>query len=323
MKFLKVFLTLILISAIFTVPLYAQGLRENVPGSFLLIPKFDIRGDTSSQVRIVNTGESNINVYLLFVCPGVKNVNQICSKLDTTISFTPHQTRVVDVFDLNPPCDQGYITGYAYGAGGQFDAGGIPAKNKPISYNYLTGSYNIHSVRTVEASNAIASQALAPDGVILPSSPKVGVDYAGTGDTLYTDFLAISPAVGLEPARGSRITLVDLNTTPGVENPPAVVFVDFWNAAEVPYSSSLEFVCWTETELDDINVNFLEDNLGTKHGSTILTTFGNCPLPGGCPPLFNHTGIILGTIVEYGDGYSAGRNLVRSEPKSSVIFRDG
>jgi hypothetical protein len=33
-----------------------------------------------------------------------------------------------------------------------------------------------------------------------------------------------------------------------MQNAPAVVFIDFWNAAEVPFSSH-EFICWTEKQL--------------------------------------------------------------------------
>lgn len=295
-------------------------LQDNVPGSFLLFPKFDIRGDSSTQFRIANTGESNINVYIVAVCPGVKNINPFCAKLDTTIRFTPHQTRVIDVADLHPPCAQGYLTAYAYGAGGQFDVGGLAANNRPISYNHLVGSYRIDVGRTQESDNAIASQSPFNDGFILNSPPLFGFDYFGDVSALHIDFLSVTPSIGATPGSGSRLSLVDLHATPGAPNPPALLFVDFWNAAEVPFSSSLEFVCWTEKDLDAIDLNFLSANLGTSRGSMTLTPVDNCPLPGGCPPLIPHYPFPLGVLMEHGDGDTASRTLYY---ESSSSFEEG
>lgn len=300
----------------------AQVGQENVPGSFLVFPKFDIRGETATQVRIVNNGESNVNVHLNFVCPGVKHVNDFCAALDTTVTFTPHQTRVIDVEDLNPPCNQGYLVGYAYGAGGQFDVGSLGARNRPISYNYLAGSYHITSGRQVEADNAIASQSVQAEGTILGAGGKLrfgGGDYTAFGTKLNTDFRAVKFGSEGDADVGSRLTLLTLDVLAGMQNPPAVAFVDFWNAAEVPYSTSVEYICWTERQLDTIDANFLEENLGTTTGSMILTPFPNCPLPGGCPPLSPYDPAILGQIQEYGDGDTTARTLGHdSTPKLST-----
>lgn len=304
----------------------AQVLQENVPGSFLLFPKFDIRGDTSTELRIVNTGESNVNVHINFVCPGVKNVNDFCAALDTTVTFTPHQTRVLDVADLHPPCNQGYAVGYAYGAGGQFDVGGLGARNLPIAYNFLIGSYHVFSGRQHEADNAIASQSPAGPGTILGtglrnSQLRFGTDYLAPGTVSYTDFLANTPAVGADPATGSRLTLLTLDVLAGMQNPPAVAFIDFWNAAEVPYSTSVEFVCWTERELSSIDANFLAANLGSTHGSMTITPFANCPIPGGCPPLVPYDPTVLGSIVEYGDGDVGGRTLFHDTTPKATTYQ--
>lgn len=299
----------------------AQVGQENVPGSFLVFPKFDIRGASATQVRIVNTGESNVNVHLNFVCPGVKNVNDFCAALDTTITFTPHQTRVIDVADLHPPCNQGYLVGYAYGAGGQFDIGGLGARNRPISYNFLIGSYHISSGRLLEADNAIASQSVQAPGTILGAGGRLrfgGGDYTPMATQHFTDFRAVRFGTEGDPDLGSRLTLLTLDVLAGMQNPPAVAFIDFWNAAEVPFSTSVEFVCWTERQLDTIDANFLEDNLGSTVGSMTITPFPNCPLPGGCPPLIPYDPALLGQIQEYGDGETAARTLHHDlSPKAS------
>ena len=282
------------------IPVAVQAqLDENSPGSFLVIPKFDIRTDASTQIRIVNNGENlrnsqgdvvDLKVKLNYVCPGIKHVNDFCASLDRTVTFTVNQTQIIDVASQHPPCNQGYVIAYVLD----------PKTNKPVSYNYLTGSYHISVGATHLAENAIAVQSPAPDGTVLGSGNPVqlrfgGGDYSAMGTSLYTDFLASCE----EPAMGSRLTLLTLDVLAGMQNPPAVVAIDFWNAAEVPFSTSHEFICWTDKELEEIDVNFLEDNLGTVHGSMKITPLPNCPLPGGCPPLAPYDATILGAINEW------------------------
>jgi hypothetical protein len=49
-------------------------------------------------------------------------------------------------------------------------------------------------------------------------------------------------------------------------------FVDFlfWNAAEVPTSTSTDFICWTEQQLSvDIDSNLTQESQGTAKGSFV------------------------------------------------------
>ena len=291
--------------------------RDNVPGSFLLFPKFDIRSDTKTQLRIVNNGSDDIDVKLNYVCPGVKNVNQFCAALDRTVSFTPNQTRIIDVADQNPPCNQGYVVAFVL----QEDS-----YQRAVSYNELTGSWNITTGRRVEADNAITIQSVRSEGEPLGGNNNgygklafggPNADYAAMPSTLYTDFRAITPGQEGESAdQGSLVTLLTLDTLAGQQNPAALAFIDFWNAAEEPFSSSVEFVCWTEKQLDAIDVNFLEENLGTTYGSMKITPAPNCPVPGGCPPMEPFNATMLGVITEYGDGEVGARALAHdSMPK--------
>lgn len=302
-------------------------LQDNQPGSFLVFPKFDIRGDTTTQIRIVNNGWKDLDVKLNYVCPGVKNVNQFCAALDRTVSFTPHQTRIIDVADQNPPCNQGYVVAFALKE---------HSANTAMSYNELAGSYNINSGRRVESDNAIAIQSPKPFcsplgsngklrfGGAAPSSPTDGdgPDYVGLPSKLYTDFRAITPGEeGVSADQGSVLTLLTLDTLAGQQNPAALAFVDFWNAAEEPFSSSVEFICWTEKQLDAIDANFLEENLGTTYGSMKITPAENCPVPGGCPPMVPFDSTMLGAISEYGDGDTAGRTLQHNECAKSTEYQ--
>lgn len=310
MKFTRFLIgTLLAIFGCLPACVFAQTMQDNTPGTFLLFPKFDIRGDTATQIRIVNNGPSNIKAHLIVVCPGVKNVDQFCAELDTTITFTRHQTRVIDISDLHPPCTQGYVTALAWGAGGQNDIGGIAGNNRALSYNHLTGSYRITAGRELEAENALASQSTAAQGTFIANNARPGLGLLPPGARLYTDFKSVIPAVGASPASGSRLTLVDLNVSPGTQNPVAAIFVDFWNTAEVPYSTSLEFVCWTDIQLDLISANFLRANLGTTRGSMELVPASICPIPGACPNFIPRAGTILGSLTEYGDGEVAAHSL--------------
>lgn len=294
-------------------PLGGPLAADNTPGSFLVFSKFDIRGDSSTQLRIVNNGYHDVEVQLNFVCPGVKHVNDFCAALNTEISFTPHQTRIIDVADSHPPCNQGYVVAFALGRYG-----------KPVSYNYLTGSYNITSGRSVESDNAVTIQSTQSRGTTLGQSGKLtfgasGADYSAIPADLGTDFRAVNLGGEGEAATGSRVTLLTLDVLAGMQNPPAVAFIDFWNAAEVPFSTSVEYICWVEKQLDTIDANFLEENLGTTYGSMTIAPFPNCPIPGGCPPMIPYDASMLGSITEYGDGDTTLRPLWHtSEPKSAA-----
>jgi hypothetical protein len=85
-----------------------------------------------------------------------------------------------------------------------------------------------------------------------------------------------------------------------MQNPPAVAFIDFWNAAEVPFSTSTEFICWTEKQLEAIDVNFLEDNLGTTYGSMRITRRRIVHCQAAARHLCLMT-TVLGAITEYDD----------------------
>jgi hypothetical protein len=191
----------------------------------------------------------------------------------------------------------------------------------PISYNYLIGSYHITNGRRSEADNALAVQSAQPYKAELGLNGGFtfgeGGDYLPLSSELYTTFKAVDPVDG----EGSRLVLLSLDTIAGQQNPATTVYVDFWNAVEVPFSSSVEYVCWTEVRLDDIDYNFLEENLETCEGSMSLVPVPNCPIPGGCPPMLPYDPVVLGMIEEYGPGVHTARNLQRDGyPKSTTYY---
>jgi len=299
------------------------------PGSLLIVPKFDISDGTSTQIRITNIHETAyISVKLNYVCPGIKRVDDRCRALDRTVKLTPHQTRIIDVADHNPPCERGFVVAFAQNYG-------LLVEETPISFNYLIGSYHISRERTLSSENAIAVQSPYPCFTPLEYIPTLQDDdddddltieeglrfspvgpYLTFGSELYTDFQAVDNVLDV----GSRLVLLSLDILAGQQNPATSVYIDFWNAVEVPFSTSHEFVCWDQTRLDNIDVNFLAENLGTEYGSMTIGAIPNCPLPGGCPPLEPYDPIVLGAIEEYVDDCATGiRNLYTNDwPKCTT-----
>ena len=292
---------------------------QQQPGSFLVFPKWDIRNGTSTKLRITNLLDlQEVKVKINYVCPGVKHGDDRCRALDRRITLTPRETRVIDVADHNPPCEAGFAVAFAMG-----DVNPLPSvvDLKPISYNYLIGSYHITKGRRSEADNALAVQSAQPFEAQLGASGGFtfgsGGDYLPLPSELYTTFQAVDPT----EQEGSRLTLLSLDTIAGQQNPATTVYIDFWNAVEVPFSTSLEYVCWTEMALEDIDLNFLEENLETSEGSMSLIAVPNCPIPGGCPPMLPYDPVVLGMIEEYGAGISTARNLQHNGyPKSTTYY---
>lgn len=259
-----------------------------VPGTMLVFPEFDIQGDSRTQLRIINTGAREIRFHYNYVCPGIPRGNDTCAKSDRTKSLTPHQTLVLDVASENPPCERGFVIGYA-----------VDRATGPISFNYLIGTYNIFAGRRLGSDNAFAIQSVKADLQPLGGpngfsfTPGLTQDFAEIGGVLVSDFRA-NPASTV----GSRLLLLDIGAALGKRNPISSVLVDFWNSAEEPFSSSWEFVCWTEASLDQIDANFLADNLGTTHGSMRVESALSCPVAGLCPPFLPRAPLLLGVIQE-------------------------
>jgi len=263
---------------------------------------------------------------LNYVCPGIKHVNEFCAALSTQECLTPQQTKIIDVASENPPCNQGYVLAFAR-----------DAQENPIRYNFLTGSYKVTNNRRAEADNAIAIQAGTDQkrGNQPGALHFDGAQYQALPSKLSTDFLAVSISalsidseVAIERLPrplslyddGSRLVLLTLNVLAGMQNPAAAAFIDFWNSAEEPFSTSVEFICWAEYRLDQISQNMLAGNLGTTYGSMVIESVPNCPIPGACPPLTPYYGAMLGAIQEYRAGSWSSRKLLHDgEPRSAVF----
>ena len=319
-------------------PARAQIVNDSQPGSVLVFPKFDESENHATQLRITNTHDSQyVGVRLDIICPGVKGfeAESRCESTDVHRRISPHGTVV---FDVGPyaQCDEGFVVAIAEQAPATATQ---PSSGRPISWNYLTGSYHIISSDAAEADQAIAIQSIWP--AFDPSAPtfldpegdglqfgtpegSTGLqDYVALGTTLYTDFRA-GGVVADQPEEqlGSELVLLSLDIIAGAQNPPTLVNINFWNENQVQYSASVEYVCWTRLPLEEISDLFLADNLGTATGSMTLTPAENCPIAGACQPgaLLPYRPVILGAIDEYGAGFQTKRNLYHDNVPNSTIY---
>ena len=292
-------------------------LNDSQLGSFLVFPVFDIREDYTTQLRITNTDPAiSIQIQLNFICPGSKQ-DAFCDTLNTHLTITPHGTAIINVTDHHPPCDQGFVVAFA--------ENGL---HQAISFNALLGSYRINWTKKrlySEAEKAISIQSVKPSGEILGTSgglqfgadpDPVTQDYVALGNHLFTDFRAVNGS----GSYGSNLILLTLGTIAGASNPVSLVAIDFWNENEVAFSTSLEFVCWTRVRLDQIDFNFLSDNLETPHGSMTIIPVPNCPIPGTCPPILPFDPAVLGAIEETAKSSLTVRNLYHGRLPKSAIY---
>jgi hypothetical protein len=316
----------VLLLSVGVAPTRAQVHRDLEPGSLLVFPLFDATTGHVTEIRVTDTndgpfGTSSVRLHYNIVCAGSRTTP--CSARNFTRLITYHGTAVIRIptdtpVPANCPARQGFVVVWATGTGAATAPGGAAGLNRPVSYNFLIGSAHVTSgtpAVTADAQPGIAFQSPATLGTVLGGPPqnstlRFGIDYAAPGDALFGDFRAL-PAPPAAPI-SSELVLLTLDIDAGSENPPTQVAVDFWDDQENPYSTEIEFVCWTRMPLVDIDPFFDAAFLARPYGSLRLVTEPNCPLPGLCPPVPTTQPAILGVILEnYGAPAAAvaGRRL--------------
>lgn len=133
----------------------SNTLQENIPGSLLVFPIFDVIGTNQTKIRITNNGASSVSVHLNYICQPL-GTSSFCPLFDETQPLTSHQTIVLDVgtqLGGNCPTGQGFIVAWAEAQcpsstplpGCNRTNGDIvaPGEFAPISFNQLFGSYQL------------------------------------------------------------------------------------------------------------------------------------------------------------------------------------
>jgi hypothetical protein len=218
-----------------------------------------------------------IKVRFHWVCPGARG---ICRETDFNVFLTVDGTAVFNPDNIAipgsvpirvpvAPCPSGYLIGWV-----------IDASDRPIKYDGLIGDAVLRNSGTAVTSyNAITIQA---DPALANLAPIATGNDPLTGEsTLLFDggaghYLAVTGRVVADvtydnpvgPASFSSTSLIalTLNVRSNRPNYPTFLGLDFWNENEVLVSTSLDFICWGEAGLSDIDGNLTQQAMGTRKG---------------------------------------------------------
>lgn len=268
-------------SALVQPALTAAQLRQNVPGSFLVYPLFDVDPPNATKLHITNiTDGDTVGVRFIFICPA-QTSSTPCPETHRSITLGPHATQVLNVGNeaLPPGCKQGFVVAIAQSTGGA-----------PIASNSLTGSYEIiynqkPSERTTTGGgSAFAIQSPQISGSLLGSINASGrreltfglaanADYIALPFNLYGDFAAVGRDLAPQPAGftevDTQLVLLTLNMATNVSNSQSQNTIDVWSEGGAEHSTpGLNFFCWARVNLTDISPFFKNSDLGTTYGST-------------------------------------------------------
>jgi hypothetical protein len=322
-----------LLASVMVLPVIAQnGLREGLPGSLLIFPKFDVSSSAATQIRISDVSDTtSAIVHVNVICPPdpfqtsqFHEFAGTCTVNDRFYSLTPHGTKTFNVATEFPglPCQQGYLMAFAV------NGAGTPIVNNNLIGSYrITGGTGIHTPELdevfpavvdgddTEANNAVAVQSLQePDGKPLGKTDILtgelllhfGLlrtsDYIALPFRLFSDFQAVTPTNQLS------LILLTPSIRANVVNPSAFVSGRFWNEVEREHSFGRDFVCWQEIPLGfafNNTAGFTAANLGSATGSMqidalksqCLFPIGDCgPSVAGGPNIYSPA--ILGVVRE-------------------------
>ena len=249
------------------------------PGSFIVFPKFikgtvTVDGVATPQTVIeisvvcpsgaVCTQGQAVRLHVEWVCPG--NSKGICKETDFFLSTTVNGTVVFDPSKLGivAPCATGYAVAWVVNAAGaaiKFDGliGDAVLRNSGSS----AGAYN---GIPVQAHPDLANLALINTTGGLVFDGSAGRYQALTGTILSGVRFDKLTA----PKVDTFLTLLTLDVISNRVNTTTFVDFLFWNASEVPTSTSTDFICFTEQQLSvDIDSNLTAESQGTAKGSFV------------------------------------------------------
>jgi len=275
------------------------------PGSVIVFPKFvrgtvNVDGAATPQTEIevgvvcpagppfLGTCSENQQIKIRFhwVCPANQTFESklVCREtdFDVTVSingkavFSPDgipfprdpESRTVTVPAAE--CDRGYLIGWAIN----------PATDAPMKFDGLIGDAVIRlSDTAVSSYNAIPIQAdpglanlapIATEPDPLDTTPRLVFDggpghYQAVtgrvfGDVKYSDERTGPTFVN------TYLTLLTLDVRSNEPNLPTFVGLRFFNETERLVSTSTEFVCWGEVELQTIDANLTRTGMGSRKG---------------------------------------------------------
>jgi hypothetical protein len=270
------------------------------PGSVIVFPKF-IRGTvtlpeggtaprTEIEIgvvcpkRAICAEHQSVKVRLHWVCPGSQDpfFKYVCKETDFDITLSVYEKAVIvpdgaftGVSTKNVPiaeCPRGYLIGWVI----------RPADDQPIKFDGLIGdavlreagtSLAAYNATPIQADPALATNALvATNGngsLLFDGRPTHYQMVTGTvfGDVRYSNPTA---STAFPVLSDGSLTLLTLDVKSNRPNNPLFVDLDFFAAAGSPIgnenqvSTFVEFICWDEVRLVDIDANLVTTQMGRK-----------------------------------------------------------
>jgi len=320
--------------------------QDNIPGSFLVFPLFDISSGHNTTIRITDVSGGNLSgpgengpfsvrVHIDVICKKARgSSDKSCDQNNNDTVLTFHETVEFEVRDLvRDPSPTGACAfgGYIIA----FAEDPLSSNPQAIAYNNLIGSYHVANSSDLDSDNAsyggnaIAFQANAPS---MPGSPPtpIGTTVGVNGDFIQLSFgLATSNDYVAFPrylvstfqatSSDAKTEIVLLTFPDGVPNADAKetdVSIQYWNENEHNFSASDKLWCWDRVELQKLDQHF---NEGTNINSTLGSDVGSLKVIHSGQP-------VLGVIIEEGsDGGIVARNMqhfgVNGGPATITTFQ--
>jgi hypothetical protein len=167
-----------------------------------------------------------------------------------------------------PPCKRGYLIVWVVGT-----STGSTFPDQPITFNGLIGDALLRDNSETSAYNAIPIQALGvpttavPFPFITPLGPGGSLPFTGATGQYAAVTGRIRGTVQFDSSSATTsLTLLTLDVLSNRSNYPTFVDLNFYNESEVLFSTSTEFVCWTQVKLSDIDPGLTQSSLGSRKG---------------------------------------------------------
>jgi len=139
-----------------------------------------------------------------------------------------------------------------------------------ISFNGLIGNAVLREIGGASAYNAVPVQSplllnVATDVNLNNALDFNGIEYALLTGKIYGT-VRYDNIDGSAPIAATALTLLTLDVISNASNYPTFVAFNFYNEREEVVSTSVEFICWTQVMLSDINTNLTEAGMGSRKG---------------------------------------------------------
>jgi hypothetical protein len=226
------------------------------PGSLLLFPEFDNRGENLTYLTITNTNcdpqTGSIDVHVFYVD------DVTCLKNDFTVSLTPCDTWTAITSAHNPNFQRGFVYAFAKSR----------TTGKAVSFNWLIGSeIVIDGIDVLDYGiNAVTFRAIPPQGQNTDLDSDNIRDLDGDEYAEAPDRLLIPRFLGQDAADGTKRSELILIGLSGGRAFTTVVDFLVYNDNEEVFSAAVTIDCWEKRRLIEISGAFLEEFLeSTQH----------------------------------------------------------